>query len=187
MIVEREKKDQPQAQQAVINEKIRAEQVQLITHEGENLGLVSRLNALKMAREVGLDLVLISEQGKEGFPIVKIMDYGKVLYEKKKKVAESKKHQKTILVKEVKMRPKIGEHDYHTKLKQIMQFLQEGKRVKITLSFKGRENVLKEERGSEFFDKIQKDFESAGILDNLAQEKDTKMGRLWSRIYYLKK
>lgn len=185
MKAEKEKKD-PQQQQGVVNEKIRAEQMQLITNSGENIGLVSRFDALRMAKEAGLDLVVLSEQGKDGFPIVKIMDFGKVLYEKKKKQNESKKTQKVTLVKEVKMRPKIGDHDYLIKIKQVIQFLNEGKRVKITLSFKGRENVQRDERGGEFLDKIQKSLEESGFGDNLAQEKDSKMGRMWSRVYYLK-
>lgn len=170
----------------LINDKIRAPFVQMITHEGENIGVVSRADALRRAEMAGLDLVLISEEGKEGTPVVKIMDFGKVLYEKKKKQTESKKHQKVIQVKEIKMSPKIGEHDYQTKIKQALQFLEEGKRVKLTLFFKGREMVTKEERGVEMFDRINKSFEAAGVLDDLVQEKDAKLGQLWSRIYYLK-
>lgn len=175
-----------QQQLPLMNEKIRDPFVQLITHEGENIGVISRAEALRKADLAGLDLVLISEGGREGVPVVKIMDFGKVLYEKKKKQAESKKHQKVIQVKEIKMSPKIGEHDYQTKIKQALQFIQEGKRVKVTLFFKGREMVTKEERGIEMFEKIDKSFEAAGILQDLIQEKDAKMGQLWSRIYYLK-
>ncbi len=183
---EKEKKDKEQAQQVTINEKIRAEELQLITQDGENIGIVPRLQALRMAREAGLDLVLIAERGKDNVPVAKIMDLGKVLYEKKKKLAESKKHQKVIEVKEVKMRPKIGEHDYETKIRQISQFLSAGKKVKITLSFKGRENVQKDERGAEFFDKVQQTLQNGGFGDSLLQEKDMKLGKFWSRIYYLK-
>ncbi len=175
-----------QQSSALVNEKIRAPQVQLITHEGENVGIVSRFDALKRADAAGLDLVMISEEGREGVPVVKIMDFGKVLYEKKKKQTESKKHQKTIQVKEIKLSPKIGEHDYQTKIKQALQFLQEGKRVKVTLFFKGREMMTKEERGAEMFDKVNKSFEASYSKDDLAQEKDAKLGQLWSRIYYLK-
>ena len=170
----------------LINDKIRAPYVQMITHEGENIGVIPRSEALRRAELAGLDLVLISDEGKEGAPVVKIMDFGKVLYEKKKKQAESKKHQKVIDVKEIKMSPKIGDHDYQTKIKQGLKFLQEGKRVKITLFFKGREMMTKEERGNEMFGKINQSFEAAGILPDLVQEKDAKLGQLWSRIYYLK-
>ena len=170
----------------LINQQIRAENVQLITQEGENIGTITRSQALRQAEEAGLDLVLIAQTGKEGIPVVKIMDFGKVLYEKKKKTIEAKKHQKVIQVKEIKMSPKIGEHDYQTKIKQAVQFLTSGKRVKITLSFRGREIATKEARGSELFTKIQKSFEENEWASNLVQEQDSKMGKMWSRIYYLK-
>ncbi|MDR3550437.1 MAG: translation initiation factor IF-3 [Candidatus Babeliales bacterium] len=169
----------------LMNEQIRAVEVQLIDHEGVNVGAVPRAQALKMAEVVGLDLVMLSE-GKDGVPVVKIMDLGKSLYEKKKKQSESKKHQKVIQVKEIKLRPKIGEHDYQTKINQAVQFLKEGKRLKVTLFFKGRENVLKESHGLELFDKIDKSFDDAGLAKSLVQEKDAKLGQYWSRIYYLK-
>lgn len=170
----------------LINDKIRAERLQLITHEGENIGVVPTLKALRMAQEVNLDLVLISDQGKDGVPVAKIMDFGKVLYEKKKQQAEAKKHQKVIQVKEVKLRPKIGEHDYQTKMNQALDFLKEGKRVKISIFFKGRENATKDKRGAEIFEKINKTFEEADLLKNLVQEEDGSMGQVWSRVYYLK-
>ena len=170
----------------LINQQIRAESVQLITQDGENIGTISRSQALRQAEEAGLDLVLIAQTGKDGIPVVKIMDFGKVLYEKKKKTIEAKKHQKVIQVKEIKMSPKIGEHDYQTKINQAIQFLTSGKRVKITLSFKGREIATKEARGSELFQKIQKSFELNEWASNLVQEQDAKMGKVWSRIYYLK-
>jgi len=175
------KRDLPQ-----INEAIRAPQMQLITQDGQNVGLVSRSQALSMAREADLDLVILAERGKDGFPVVKIMDYGKVVYEKKKKLAEAKKHQKTIEVKEIKIRPKIGEHDYQTKIKHAIEFLEKGKRVKITLFFRGRENVTKDVRGPELFQKVEDSFKLHGFASNLVHEQDSQMGQVWSRTYYLK-
>lgn len=169
-----------------INEFIKAPRMQVITAEGENAGIVSRDVALKMARDAGLDLVLITEQGREGVPIVKIVDYGKVLYAKKKKQAEAKKHQKTVQIKEIKIRPKIGEHDYLTKLKQASQFLKDGKHVKITIVFRGREGATSKERGAEMFDKIAQTFEDFGLA-NVVYEKESRTGMFWSRIYFLKK
>ena len=169
----------------LINQQIRAEYVQLITQDGENIGSVSRNQALRQAEEAGLDLVLIA-QGKDGVPVVKIMDFGKVLYEKKKKSFEAKNHQKVTEIKEIKMSPKIGEHDYQTKIRQAIQFLTSGKRVKITLSFRGREVTTKDTRGAELFAKIEKSFEEHDWANNLMQEQDSKMGKMWSRIYYLK-
>lgn len=170
----------------LINEQIRSEYVQLIGHDGENIGLVSRREAMQRAAEVALDMVMLAEHGKDDWPVVKIMDFGKLLYEKKKKKSESKKHQKVIQVKEIKISPKIGDHDFQTKMKQALQFLEEGKRVKVTLFFRGRENVIRDERGGELFDKIDQTFEAQGLGDKIAYEKDAKLGKLWSRTYYLK-
>jgi len=169
----------------IINEKIKAEKVQLIDHTGNNVGLVSRNEALRMAQDAELDLVLIAPRGKDGFPVTKIMDYGKLLYQKKKKQAEAKKHQKIIQIKEIKIRPKIDEHDFQTKLKHAAQFLKKGKRVKINLIFRGREMATKYERGKEMFEKIHNAFTELGISDFLF-EKESKSGYMWSRIYFLK-
>jgi len=169
-----------------INEEIRANQVQLINQNGENVGVVSRKEALKCAQNVDLDLVLIAEKGSDGVPVVKVMDFGKVLYERKKKQTEAKKKQKVIQIKEVKFRPKIGEHDYQTKMKRGIDFLNAGKHLKITLMFRGREISTKHERGTDLFRKIEKTFEDHGILEHLIREKDSKAGQFWSRVYYLK-
>jgi translation initiation factor IF-3 len=171
----------------LINEKIRFEKVHLIAHDGANLGIVSREEALRTAQLSHLDLVLIAEQGGQGYPVAKIMDFGKVLYAKKKQQTEAKKHQKSIQIKEIKIRPKISDHDYQTKLNQGLQFLKDGKRLKITLMFRGREAATKEERGTYLFDKINQTFEEAGIAKNVVQEKDIQTPQFWSRIYFLKK
>lgn len=169
----------------VANEAIRAREVQLITEDGRNVGVVSRDEAMFRAKDAGLDLVMLSE-GKDT-PIVKIMDLGKELYERKKKQAEAKKHQKVIQVKEIKLRPKIGEHDYVTKMNQGIGFLKDGKHLKVTLLFRGREVATKQERGLEMFDKINKTFQDEGLLEHLAEDKDIKAGPAWSKIFYLKK
>lgn len=179
MNIKSEKNTQP------INENIRFPRVQLITHEGQNIGVVSRDEALKLAHLAGLDLVLIAESGSDGYPLTKIMDFGKALYAKKKKQNEAKKHQKIIQVKEIKLRPKIGEHDFKTKMNQAVQFLQDGKHLKVTVAFRGREIVNKEERGAQLFEKIDSFLKENG-LTNLMQEKDSKLGQLWSRTYYMK-
>lgn len=176
----------PQQEQHMINDRIRAPKLQVITDSGENLGVIDRFKALTLAREALLDLVLLSESGSEGVPVAKIMDFGKLLYEKKKKKNEAKKHQKVIQIKEIKFRPKIGDHDLQTKINQAIQFLEEGKRVKCTIAFRGRENITKDERGEEFFQKIDQMLASRGFSDNLITEQDAKIGQIWSRIYYIK-
>ena len=169
-----------------VNEKILFDKMQVISYDGKNLGVLSKKEALKLALDAGLDLVLMADQGGEGYPVAKILDFGKALYAKKKQIADAKKHQKIIQVKEIKLRPKIGEHDYQTKINQAAQFLKDLKHVKITLMFKGREAVGLNERGLEFFDKINNSFEQLG-LNKMVQEKDAKTSNSWSRVYYLKK
>lgn len=169
------------------NEAIRAPRLQLITSAGENIGQVSRKEALERAQMEGLDLVMLSESGALGIPVVKIMDYGKELYLRKKKQAEAKKNQKIIQTKEIKIRPKIGDFDYDRKLKTALEFLQEGNRVKITIQFQGRELANKQERGEYLFGKVMQSFEAAGMGDRIGEEKEASAGRNWSRIYYLKK
>jgi len=181
------KPNKEKALQPSVNEFIRASRVQLITHNGENVGVIQTQEALRMAQEVDLDLVLISPEGKDGIPVAKIMDYGKQLYEKKKKLAESKKHQKTIQVKEIKIRPKIGEHDFQTKVKHAFQFLDDGKHVKVTLMFRGREQATIKERAPLIFEKFEQILNQQYNVGHLAHEKETRSGSLWSRIYYIAK
>lgn len=169
-----------------MNEKIPFSRLQLINHEGQNLGEVPRSQALAMAEAANLDLVLIADQGGMGLPVAKIMDFGKALYAKKKQMADAKKHQKVIQVKEIQLRPKIGEHDFKTKLTNAVKFLLDGKRVKVTLIFRGREVTMKNERGNELFEKIQTIFDEAGLTKRLMQEGDLKTHQMWSRVYYLK-
>ncbi len=155
----------------LVNEKIRFDKMQVITNDGRNLGILARDEALKLARQNDLDLVLLTEQGSEGVPLVKIMDFGKALYAKKKQQAEAKKSQKVIQVKEIKLRPKIGEHDYQTKINQAIDFLKEGKHLKVTLMFKGREAAMREERGEELFKKIDESFLEAGLDQNRSRKR----------------
>lgn len=168
----------------LINEQIRSAKIQVITHTGENIGIISRERALQLAEEASLDLVLLSDHGPDEVPIARIMDFGKVLYEKKKKQNDAKKNQR-VQIKEIKLRPKIGEHDYQTKIKQAIDFLKSGKRVKVSLFFKGRENISKEQRGQELFAKVDKTFEESD-LKNVVHERESNIGQCWFRVYYLK-
>lgn len=120
-----------------INEEIRAREVRLVDEEGEQLGLFSLSDALKMAEEKGLDLVEIAPSAKP--PVCKTMDYGKFKYEQSKKDKEVKKKQKIINIKEVKLRLNIEENDFMTKARNAMRFLEDGDKVKVTIMFRGRE------------------------------------------------
>ena len=120
-----------------MNERIRVREIRLIDENGGQVGVVPPHEALKMARERGLDLVEISPTAQP--PVCKIMDYGKFLFEKKKKESEAKKKQKIIVVKEVQFRPRIDEHDFDFKRNNVVRFLQHGDKVKATVQFRGRE------------------------------------------------
>ncbi len=116
--------------------------VRLVDQTGEQVGVVSIGRALEMADEVGLDLVEVSPHADP--PVCKLLDYGKFKYDAQKKAAEARKRQKTVDVKEIKMRPGINQHDYDVKMRSINKFLDEGDKVKVTLRFRGREMVHQE-------------------------------------------
>jgi translation initiation factor IF-3 len=120
-----------------INEMIRIREVQLIDAEGENRGIVQTRDALQSAIEAGLDLVEVAPNAVP--PVCKIMDYGKFNFQEQKKAAEARRNQKTVQVKEIKLRPGIDDHDYDTKMKSMKRFFEEGDKVKVTLRFRGRE------------------------------------------------
>jgi translation initiation factor IF-3 len=128
----------PQKEGPRANRDIRGvREVQLIDEEGQNRGVVPFAEALQMAEDVGLDLVEIAPNSQP--PVCKFLDYGKFRFDQQKKAAEARKKQKTVEVKEVKLRPAIDTHDYETKMKNVRRFFEEGDKVKITLRFRGRE------------------------------------------------
>jgi translation initiation factor IF-3 len=167
-----------------VNELIKADKIMVIDADGENVGVLSKQQAIMKAYDAGLDLVQVGE--KDAVVIAKIMDFGKFLYEKKKQTSESKKHQKIIQIKEIKIRPNIGEQDYLTKLNHAAQFFADDKKVKFTLQFKGREIAMMEDLGSKLFMRISKDLASRDI-GTLVEEKDNRAGAFWSKIYYVRR
>ena len=120
-----------------INERIRFPKIRLIGTEGEQLGILTPSEALRLAEEKELDLVLLSDKADP--PVCRIMDYGKYKFEQEKKAREARKKQHTADVKEVKMRYKIEEHDYQVRVNQAERFLKDGDKVKATVMFRGRE------------------------------------------------
>ena len=120
-----------------VNGKITAQKVRLVGASGEMVGVVSIEDAMRRAREAGLDLVEVSPNAEP--PVCKVLDYGKYKYEAQKKANEARKKQKTINLKEIKIRPAIDDHDFETKMKRTHKFLESGDKVKITLRFRGRE------------------------------------------------
>ena len=125
------------AQDHLLNEDIQAPEVRLISDTGEQLGLMSSEEALKIAVEKEMDLVMIAPGSKP--PVCKIMDYGKYRFEQAKREKEAKKNQRVIEIKEIRMSPSIGDNDFNTKLRAGLKFLSEGNRLKVTIRFRGRE------------------------------------------------
>ena len=137
-----------------VNEEIRSREVHLIMQDGANRGTVPIAEALQSAQEAGLDLVEISPNAAP--PIVKILDYGKYKYQEQKKAAEARKKQKTVEVKEIKLRPGIDKHDYDVKMKAVQRFFEEGDKVKVTLRFRGRE-MAHQDIGVDLLKRVQED------------------------------
>jgi len=135
-----------------INAEIRVPAVQLIDQEGDNRGAIPIDEALAIAAEAGLDLVEISPNSDP--PVAKIMDFGRFKYQSQKKQAEARKKQKTVEVKEIKMRPNIDVHDYEVKMRSMLRFFEEGDKVKVTLRFRGRE-MAHQELGAKVLDKVK--------------------------------
>ncbi len=129
-------------------------EVQLIDDTGQNRGVMPFFDALKVAEEAGLDLVEISPNATP--PVCKILDYGKFRFLEQKKAAEARKKQKTVEVKEIKLRPGIDDHDYEVKMKAMKGFFEEGNKVKITLRFRGRE-MAHQSLGLKVLDRVKAD------------------------------
>lgn len=125
-----------------INHEIRANKLRLLSETGEQLGVFTREEALSMAKDMGGDLIEINATANP--PVAKVIDYGKFLYLNAKKEKEGKKAQVTIKIKEVKLKPNIGDHDFETKLKHAREFLEKGNKVKLSIMFRGREVVHKD-------------------------------------------
>ncbi|MEF3352004.1 MULTISPECIES: translation initiation factor IF-3 [Paenibacillus] len=121
----------------MINDEIRSKEVRLVGAEGEQIGITPIREALQMAADLNLDLVNVAPQAKP--PVCRIMDYGKFRYEQQKKEKEARKNQKIVDIKEVWFRSNIEEHDYQTKLRNVVKFLKDGDKVKCSVRFRGRE------------------------------------------------
>ncbi len=137
-----------------INDMINVPYVRLIDETGNNRGVVSTREALIAADEAGLDLVEIAPEADP--PVAKILDFGKYRFQEQKRVAEARKKQKIIEIKEIKMRPNIDDHDYETKMRFVKRFFEEGDKVKVTLRFRGRE-LAHQELGMNLLMKVQAD------------------------------
>ena len=144
------------------NNRINAPEIQVISSEGENLGILNTNEAIRMAKNEGLDLIEISPNANP--PVCKIMDMGKYKYDAQKKANQAKKKQKKIEVKEIKLRPVTETHDYQFKIRNAQKFISKGDKVKFTIRFKGRE-LQHSHLGEELMDKIKVDMQDVGKVE----------------------
>jgi len=162
----------PQKDGPLSNEDISAPEVQLIDAEGENKGVIRTREAIAMAQEAGLDLVLIAPNSSP--PVAKFLDLGRFKYAAQKKAAEARKKQKVIEVKEIQLRPNIDTHDYDTKMKAVARFLEGGDRVKVTMRFRGRE-MAHQEIGMELLLKVRDMMEDKGKVESAPRSEGRQM------------
>ncbi|TML57400.1 MAG: translation initiation factor IF-3 [Actinobacteria bacterium] len=151
------------APQARINDYIRASQVRLIDDDGSQLGIKPTEEAMQYAFDKGLDLVEVASQADP--PVARVMDYGKYRYELEQKAKLARKHQTQINVKEIKLRPKIGVHDYNTKKSHVERFLNQRAKVKVTIMFRGRETTHPE-RGRDLLMRLAEDVQEIGMVES---------------------
>ncbi len=145
-----------------MNEQINVPEVRLVGKDGEQIGIVSIAQALQIAADADLDLVEVAPQAKP--PVCRIMDYGKYLFEEGKKAQAAKKKQKQVQVKELKFRPGTDIGDYQVKLRNLLKFLEEGDRVKVTLRFRGRE-MAHQELGLQMLKRLESDVLEQGTVE----------------------
>ena len=155
-----------------VNDRIRAPEIRLIGADGENVGVVTPARAMQLAEEAGLDLVEISPNATP--PVCKIMDFGKFKYETQKKEAEARKKQKIIEIKEVKFRPNTDTHDYEVKMRNVVRFLEEGDKVKVTLRFRGRE-MAHQDLGRVLLDRVAEDVKELGKIESMPRVEGRQM------------
>ncbi len=155
-----------------MNEDIEARSVRLVGADGSMVGVVGIHEAMGTARAAGLDLVEVSPNAEP--PVCKVLDYGRFKYEAQKKKNEARKKQKTIEVKEIKMRPGIEQHDYDTKMRSVRRFLEEGDKVKVTLRFRGRE-LAHQEVGRAVLQRVQTELGEAVKVEQFPKMEGRQM------------
>jgi translation initiation factor IF-3 len=165
----------PERDTTRINERIEAAEVRLIGADGEQIGILSREDALTRAREADLDLVVVAEQATP--PVTRLLDYSKYKYEQEQKAKAARKHQQQTNVREIKLRPKIADHDYETKKGHVVRFLRQNDKVKVTIMFRGREQAYPE-RGRALLDRLFTDVEELATIEQEPEQEGRNMTML---------
>jgi translation initiation factor IF-3 len=160
-----------------VNEFIEADPIRLVDQDGEMVGVVPRERGIDLAREVGLDLVEVSPNADP--PVCKLLDYGKFKYIAQKKANEARKRQKTIDVKEIKMRPTIDNHDYLVKLRFMEKFIESGDKVKVTMRFRGRE-MVHQDLGMKVLMRVRDDLDAHAKIEQFPKVEGRQMTMVMS-------
>ena len=160
----------PERDTTRINERIRVPEVRLIDDAGQQVGVISRDEALNYARERDLDLVEVAAEARP--PVCRVLDYSKYKYEQEQKAKAARKHQQNIVVREIKFRPKIAQHDYDTKKNHVERFLKHKDKVKVTIMFRGRE-VTHPERGEMILNRLAEELDDLAVVE----QRPTQDGR----------
>jgi translation initiation factor IF-3 len=169
----------PERDDTRINERIRVPEVRLIGDDGNQVGVVSRDDALRYAQERDLDLVEVAPESKP--PVCRVLDYSKYKYEQEQKAKAARRHQKQVNVREIKLRPKIADNDYKTKKNHVVRFLKGDDRVKVTIMFRGREQSHPE-RGEALLMRLAEDVAELGTIDQRPQQDGRNMTMLLSPV-----
>jgi translation initiation factor IF-3 len=165
----------PERDTTRINERIRVPKVRLIGAEGEQLGIVEIGEALKRAQDADLDLVEVAPGSKP--PVTRLLDYSKYKYEQEQKQKQARKHQQQVNIREIKLRPKIAQHDYETKKGHVERFLRHQDKVKITIMFRGREQAHPE-RGRALLQKLYEDLDGLAVIESQPLQEGRNMSML---------
>jgi len=162
----------PERDPTRINERIRIKEVRLIDEQGEQVGVVPTDKALEMARERDLDLVEVAPDARP--PVARLLDYSKYKYEQEQKAKAARKHQQQVNVREIKLRPKIADHDYETKKGHVERFLRQKDKVKVTIMFRGREQAHPE-RGRALLQRLYDDITEIATIESEPQQEGRNM------------
>ena len=162
----------PERDPTRINERIRVPEVRLIDEEGNQVGIVPTDQALQQATEKDLDLVEVAPDARP--PVARLLDYSKYRYEQEQKAKQARKHQQQVNVREIKLRPKIADHDYETKKGHVERFLNKKDKVKVTIMFRGREQAHPE-RGRALLDRLNEDLGDLATVEQAPQQEGRNM------------
>ena len=165
----------PERDQTRINERIRVAEVRLVDEDGSQIGVTKTDEALAMAQERDLDLVEVAPESRP--PVARLLDYSKYKYEQEQKAKAARKHQQQVNVREIKLRPKIADHDYETKKGHVERFLRHHNKVKITIMFRGREQAHPE-RGRNLLQRLFEDLDGLAVIESAPLQEGRNMSMM---------